>query len=63
MGYLRLEVGGQVDDVDGVEGTFLRADAAADAQALADEGDFAVGRYFDAEFACADYGAGFFAFL
>ena len=28
---LRLEVGGQVDDVDSVEGAFLGADTAADA--------------------------------
>ena len=57
---LLLEIGGQIDDVDGVEGAFLRADAAADAQAFANEGDLAVGLHFDAEFACADYGAGTF---
>jgi hypothetical protein len=60
---LRLEVGRQVDDVDGVEGTFLGADAAADAQAFADEGDLAFRRDFNAQFACADNGAGFLAFL
>lgn len=60
---LRFEVGGQVDDVDGVEGTFLGADAAADAQAFGDEGDFAFRRDLDAEFACADHGARFLAFL
>ena len=63
MGDLRLEVGGQVNDVDGVEGAFLGADAAANAQAFGDEGDFAVGGDFDAEFACADDGAGLLAFL
>lgn len=60
---LGFEVGGQVDDIDGVEGAFLGADAAADAEALGDEGDLALGRDFDAEFACADDGAGLFAFL
>ena len=63
VGHLRFEVGGQVDDVDGVERAFLGTDAAADAQAFADEGDFAVRGHFDAEFAGANYGAGFLAFL
>jgi hypothetical protein len=63
VGYLRLEIGGQVDDVDGIEGTFLGTDAAADAETFRDEGDFAVGVDFDAEFAGADDGAGFLAFL
>jgi len=48
---LRLEVGGQVDDVDGIEWTLLRADTASDAQAFRDEGDLAFGSDFDAEFA------------
>ena len=63
MGDLRLEVGGQVDYVDRIKWTFFRADAAADAEAFANEGNLAVGRDFDAEFACADYRAGLFAFL
>ena len=49
MGDLRLEVGRQVDDVDGVEGTFLGADTAADAQPLANKGDFAGGVDLDAQ--------------
>ena len=44
---LRLKVGGQVDDVDRIEGTFLGTDAAADAQAFADEGNLAFGRDFN----------------
>ena len=63
MRDLRFQVGGQIDDVDGVEGAFLGADAAADAQAFGDEGDLAVGAYFDTEFARAYDGAGFLAFL
>lgn len=39
VGDLSLKIGGQVDDVDGVEGAFLRADTATDTEALRDEGD------------------------
>ena len=63
MGDLGLEVGGQVDDVDGVEGAFLRADTATDTQALRDEGDLGVGGDFDAQLARADYGTRLLAFL
>jgi len=45
---LCLKVGRQVDDVDGIKGTLLRADTTTDTQALGDEGDLAVGRDFDA---------------
>jgi len=51
VGDLSLEVGGQVDNVDGVEGAFLRADTATDTQALRDEGDLGVGGDFDTELA------------
>jgi hypothetical protein len=63
VGDLRLEVGGQVDDVDGVEGAFLGADAAADAEALRDEGDLGRVVDLDAQLARADNGARFLAFL
>lgn len=63
VGDLGLEVGGQVDDVDGVEGAFLGADTTSYAQALGDEGDFGLIGDFDAQFAGTDDGAGFFAFL
>lgn len=63
VGDLSLEVGGQVDDVDGVEGTFLRTDTATDAETLTNEGDLGGWVDFDAEFASADDGAGFLAFL
>ena len=33
------EVGGQVDDVDSVEGTFLGTDATADTESFANEGN------------------------
>lgn len=60
---LGLEVGGQVDDVDGVKGAFLRADTATDTQALRDEGDLGFGGDFDAQFAGAYDGTRFLAFL
>ena len=63
VGDLRFQVGGQIDDVDSVEGAFLGTDAAADAQAFGDEGDLAARVDFDAELACANHGAAFLAFL
>jgi hypothetical protein len=48
MADLGLEVRGQVDDVDGVEGAFLRADTASDTEALGDEGDLGGAVDFDA---------------
>lgn len=63
MRDLGLEVGGQVDDVDGIKGTLLGADTATNAQALRDEGDFGTGVDLDAQFARADYGTRLFAFL
>lgn len=63
VGDLGLEVGGQVDDVDGVEGAFLRADTASNAEALRDEGDFGRVVDFDAQLARADDGTRLFAFL
>jgi hypothetical protein len=63
VGDLAFEVGGQVDDGNGVEWAFLRADAAADAERLGDEGEARLGRDFDAELARADDRAGLLAFL
>jgi hypothetical protein len=60
---LRLEVRGQIDDVDGVEGAFLGADTAPNAEALRDEGDFGRVGDFDAQLARADHGTRLFAFL
>jgi hypothetical protein len=63
VGDLRLEVGGQVDDVDGIERTFLGTDTATDTETLRDEGD--LGRVFDlnTELSGTDDGAGFLALL
>ena len=60
---LGLEVRGQIDDVDGVEGAFLGADTAANTQALRDEGDLGGRVDFDAQLARADHGTGLFTFL
>lgn len=63
MGDLGLEVRGQIDDVDGVEGTFLRADTTTDTQSLRDEGDLGCVVHLDTQLARADDGARLFAFL
>lgn len=63
VGDLRLEVGGQVDNVDGIEGALFGADAAANAQPFADEGNPARWVHFDAELAGSYHGAGLLALL
>ena len=63
MGDLGLEVGGQVDDVDGVEGAFLGADTATNTQALRDEGDLGGRVDFNAELARAHHGTRLLALL
>lgn len=63
MGDLGLEVRGQVDDVDGVEGAFLGADTTSNTQPLRNEGNLGRRVDFDTQLARADDGAGFFAFL
>lgn len=63
MSDLRLEVGGQVDDVDGIERTFLGADTATNTETLRDEGDFGLVGDLNTELAGTDDRAGFLAFL
>ena len=63
MGDLGLEVRGQVNDVDGVEGAFLRADTTSDTQSLGDEGDLGGPVDFDAQLSCPYDRAGLLAFL
>ncbi len=58
-----VQVARQVDDVNGLEGTLLDADAAADAELLADEGDLGVGRHLDAQLAHAHHRTRLFALL
>lgn len=63
MSGVPLEVLGQIDNVDGLEGTFLHADTAPDAQWLGQVGDFGLGPDLDAELAEFHDGAGLFALL
>lgn len=61
--HLRLEVGGQVDNVDGAKGAFFRADTASNAQLFRDKGDFRFWRNLDAKLSGAHDRARFLAFL
>jgi hypothetical protein len=54
VGDLALEVCGQVDDLDGIEGALLGADTASDTQTLTDEGDLAGGVDLDTQLAGLD---------
>ena len=58
-----LQVAGQVDDGDGLEGTLLDADAAADTEALGDGGELVGGRHLDTQLPHAHHRAGLFALL
>lgn len=63
VGDLALEVGGQVDDGDGVEGALLRADTATNTQRLGDEGEARFGRNLNAKLSTANHRAGLLALL
>jgi hypothetical protein len=63
MGDMGLEVGRQIDDVDCSKGAFFRANTAANAQTLGDEGNLRFGSDFDAETTTSNNGARLFAFL
>lgn len=57
MGDLSLEIGRQIDNVYGVEGAFLRADTATNAETFRNEGNASVCIDFDTEFSGANDGA------
>ena len=63
VGDLALEVGGQVDDGNGVEGAFFGTDTTTDAERLGDERKTRFGRYFDAQLAATDDGTRLLALL
>lgn len=63
VGDLRFEVGGQVDNVDGIERTFLRADTATDTETLRDEGDLGRAVDLNTKLSGTDDGARFLALL
>lgn len=63
MGNVRLEVGWQIDNIDGAEWAFLRTDTASNTQTLGNEGDLGFGGDFDAQTPTSHNRAGFLAFL
>lgn len=63
VGDLALEVCGQVDNLNGVEGALLGADAASNTQALTNEGDLAGAVDLDTQLAGLDDGTGLLALL
>jgi hypothetical protein len=63
VGDLGLQVGGQVDDGDGTEGTLLGADTATDAKGFGDKGDLRFGGHFNAKLTRANHGARLLALL
>ena len=63
VGDLALEVCGQVDNLDGVEGALLGTDTASDTQTLTDEGNLAGGVDLDTQLAGLDDGTRLLALL
>lgn len=63
VGDLGLEVGGQVDNVNGTEGTLLGTDTTTNTQALGDEGDLRGRVDLNAKLSCADHGTSLLALL
>lgn len=63
VGDLALQVGGKVDDGDGIERALLGADTASNAERLGNEGQTRLGRYLNAELSAANDRAGLLAFL
>lgn len=63
MRDLGFQVGRQVDDVNSVERTFLRANTATDTKSFRDESDLGLWSDLDTEFAGTDHRTGLFAFL
>jgi hypothetical protein len=60
---LLVQVLGQVDDGNGLEGALFRADSATDAQRLGDPSDLGILLSLDAQLPCAHHGAKLFALL
>jgi hypothetical protein len=63
MGDVGLEIGWQIDNVDGSKWAFLRTDTASNTKGLGDEGDLGVRGDFDAETSASHNRARFLAFL
>ena len=60
---LILEVGGELDNVDGLEGALFGADTTTDAERFRDKGDLARGRHFDTQSAHTNDGTRLFTLL
>jgi hypothetical protein len=58
-----LEIGRQIDDVDGAERAFLGTDTATDAETFGNKGDLGLWRNFNAELAGSNHRARLFALL
>ena len=63
MGSLRLQVGWQVYNGDGIEGTLLDTDTTSHTQGFADEGDLIGGGHLNTELPCLYYRTRFSTFL
>ena len=63
VGDLSFQICWQVDDIDGSEWAFLRADSASDAQPLRNKSDFRIWRNLDAKFPSPNNRARLLAFL
>ena len=63
MGDLGFEVCWQIDDVDGIEWTFLGTDTTANAESLGYESNLGVGGHFNTQFTSTDNRTRFFALL
>jgi hypothetical protein len=55
MGDLAFEIRGKVDNCNGAEGAFLRADTATNAESFGDEGEPRFRGHFDTELSGADH--------
>ena len=63
MGDVGLEIGWQIDNVDGSKWAFLRTDTASNTKGFGDEGDLRVRGDFNAETSASHNWARFLAFL
>jgi hypothetical protein len=63
MSDMRLEIGRQVDDVDGIERAFLGTDTASNAEGFRNESDLRFRGYFDTKTTTSHDRAGLLAFL
>lgn len=57
MRNLIFQIGGQIDDGDGIEWTFFGTYSATDAETFGDEGKAGLGGDFNAKFTASDDGA------